>query len=101
MSVHHIVLWRFPVDQNGPDLAVKIEQTAEMLRECGTATAGIERFEVGIDTSGNADNAQLTLVSKFIDDDALKTYIAHPKHKALSAQLKTLVRERLVCDYSD
>jgi len=101
MSVHHIVLWRFPVDQNGPNLATEIERTAEMLRECGTATAGIERFEVGIDTTGNAENAQLTLVSKFLDANALKTYIAHPKHQALSAQLKTLVRERLVCDYRD
>ena len=93
--IKHIVMWKFKdgvADADKQEVRRQLEALTELVPEA------IE-IEVGLDILRSDQSFDLALNSKFASMDDLKTYAAHPEHVKVGAFLKTLVSERVACDY--
>jgi hypothetical protein len=93
--IKHIVMWKFKdgvADADKQEVKRQLEALTELVPEA------IE-IEVGLDVLRSDQSFDMALNSKFASMDDLKTYAAHPEHVKVGTFLKTLVCERVACDY--
>jgi quinol monooxygenase YgiN len=92
VSIRHVVVWTLkdPADAS---------RFKAMLDACAGLVPGMLEFEVGIRHDGFEASADVVLVARFADTDALAAYHAHPRHVAISSQLTPLRTQRHVIDY--
>jgi len=91
MAIRHVVMWKL----NDPGDAPRFKA---LLDSCIGLVPGMLQFEVGLRTEGLDANADVLLVSLFVDAAALDAYQHHPHHKAVSAQLGPMRQARSVLD---
>ena len=70
-----------------------------LLDSCKDLVPGMHEFEVGIKTDGLEANADVVLVSTFVDAEALAAYQPHPHHQGVVAQIREMAAGRHVVDY--
>ncbi len=88
----HTVLWclKDPADA---------ETFRAELLSCRALVDGLRRYDVGLRRDGMPGNVDVALVAWFDDAAALKAYLDHPQHQAVSQRIGPLRRERHVLDF--
>jgi hypothetical protein len=88
----HVVMWCLRERGDAEELAAR-------LRALDGCVPGLLGLEVGIAAdAGVADGADVVLVSRFTDAQALAAYGGHPQHQALAEWLRPRRSERRVVD---
>lgn len=90
--IRHVVIWKLKRAGDAPRFKA-------LLDGCKALVPGIVEFDVGVRCDGLEANADVVLVSTFIDKAALDAYQNHPQHKAVGAELGPLREARSVLDY--
>lgn len=90
--IKHIVMFSLKDPANAPKVKA-------LLDSCKDLVAGMHEFEVGIRTEGLEANADVVLVSTFVDKAALEAYQPHPHHQTVVAQIREMASSRHVLDY--
>jgi antibiotic biosynthesis monooxygenase (ABM) superfamily enzyme len=94
--IRHVVLWEL----HDPADAARFADTLGECRALADEVAGWRGFEIGVRGQGLASTADVCLVATFDDAEALRSYEAHPLHRAVSARLAPLRRARHVLDFA-
>jgi Stress responsive A/B Barrel Domain. len=90
--IKHIVFWRLNDAARAPAIKAALEGLNGRI-------PGLIRLEVGVDSSGDPDCAQVALYSEFESREALAAYHHHPEHVAVAPLVKAARTERRVVDY--
>ena len=90
--IRHVVMWKLHDPADAP-------RFKQLLDTCIGLVPGMIEFEVGVRSAGRDANADVLLVSSFVDAAALDAYQNHPHHKAVSSQLGLLRESRSVLDH--
>ncbi len=91
----HIVMFKFK-DENKEKNIIKAKALLEGLLE---HIDELKSMEVGINISSEARAFDLSLVSTFEGEEALKSYAIHPKHLEVTAFFRGVTIESKVVDY--
>ena len=89
--IRHIVMWEL----HDPAQAGAFR---DALASCAGLVDGMRGYEVAVKTALPA-SVDVCLVASFDDADALRRYQEHPLHKAVSARIAPLRKQRHVLDY--
>ncbi len=90
--LRHIVMFNLKRAEDAPKVKA-------LLDSCKDLVPGMHEFEVGIKTEGLEANADVVLVSTFVDAGALAAYQPHPHHQGVVAQIREMAAGRHVVDY--
>ena len=90
--LRHIVMFNLKCAEDAPKVKA-------LLDSCKDLVPGMHEFEVGIKTDGLEANADVVLVSTFVDAAALAAYQPHPHHQGVVAQIREMAAGRHVVDY--
>jgi quinol monooxygenase YgiN len=90
--LRHIVMFNLKRAEDAPKVKA-------LLDSCKDLVPGMHEFEVGIKTEGLEANADVVLVSTFVDAAALAAYQPHPHHQGVVAQIREMAAGRHVVDY--
>ncbi len=90
--LRHIVMFNLKRAEDAPKVKA-------LLDSCKDLVPGMHEFEVGIKTEGLEANADVVLVSTFVDAAALAAYQPHPHHQSVVAQIREMAAGRHVVDY--
>ena len=90
--IRHVVLWELHEHERAPWFA-------QRLRECAGIVPGMLGFEVALRDPALGGSVDVCLVASFADANALHAYECHALHRAVSAQLAPLRKQRHVMDY--
>lgn len=88
----HVVIWTL----REPSEATRFKH---LLDSCAHLVPGMLSFEVGLRSDDLEANADVVLVSTFVNREALDAYQNHPHHKMVSAQLGPMRLNRSVLDF--
>jgi len=95
----HIVMW----DVRG-ETAEEKRRTALLIKEKFEALAGVvpglQKIEIGIDSSRISYACDVVLYSEFTDAEALDLYARHPAHQRVKAELEGMRIARHQVDYA-
>ncbi|WP_337269420.1 Dabb family protein [Oryzifoliimicrobium ureilyticus] len=96
--IKHIVMWN--VSGETPE---EKRRTALIVKEKFEALAdqipGLKKLEIGIDSSRISYACDVVLYSEFVDADALRSYVDHPLHLRVKADLEGMRISRHQVDY--
>lgn len=99
MAIRHIVMWQL----NGTTEAERDEQAVYLkkaLENLKNSISEIDSLTVHRNCAYHETNFDLTLVSEFANLAALETYIEHPNHQAVVAEVKKRVSARAAIDFA-
>ena len=97
--IKHIVLWKLKETAHGKSRLENAKVIKEMLESLQGRIPGLLKIEVGIDTSGTDQSADVVLYSEFTTPDALDEYQVHPLHEAAKVYIMEARNERRIADY--
>ncbi len=89
--VKHIVMWSFGEDNKAENLA-RIKRELEALVG---QIPGLLKAEVGLGFLGY----DAVLLSEFDTRESLEGYREHPKHLEAATFIRSIVKERAMCDF--
>ena len=90
--LHHIVMWKLKDSSQAAEFK-------RLLLTCHNLVPGMLAFDVGLRQADLEANADVVLVSRFVDAAALQAYATHPHHQQVAAQLGQMREQRHVLDY--
>ncbi len=90
--VKHIVMWKLRDKRDASQIKARLDALAGRI-------PGLLSIEVGIDFLESEASADLVLVAKLEDRDALAAYQLHPEHQAVVPLVKAAATARTVVDY--
>jgi hypothetical protein len=96
--IRHIVMWRL----KGGDALERTEARKLVKAEFESLRGripGLQRLEVGLDTSGIDYACDVVLVTDFVSQEALDAYANHPEHHRVRDKLTGLRITRHQVDY--
>jgi len=96
--VRHMVAWNFKegfTDTENRENAIILKNKLESLKG---EIDGIVELAVIIDPLPSG-NRSILLDSLFVDEDALKAYVDHPKHKEAGLFVRSVTQDRASVDY--
>lgn len=96
--VQHIVCFKF-LTNTSPDQVKLLEQSFFALQD---KIPGVLKIDGGENNSPENLNKGLThcFIITFVDQDARANYLPHPKHQEFVDQLKPILEDVLVIDFS-
>lgn len=97
--VTHIVLWKFLAEADGRSRAENMQLAKEKLEALRGRIPGLLHIEVGLDTTGHPQAADVALYTQLESWDALERYQKHPEHQAVIPFMKKVVESRTAADY--
>lgn len=99
MALQHLVFWKLngETDEQRDEQAMFIKTSLEQLK---SSIPEIQALSVHRNTAFHDTNWDLALVSTFADLAALETYVHHPEHQAVVAEIKQRVSERAAIDFA-
>ena len=95
--VKHIVFWKLKDEAEGNTKLENSKIIKERLESLVGVIPGLIEAEVGINTNGGEYDA--SLICKFDDMDALKSYDIHPKHQEVRDFITKIRLSRVAVDY--
>lgn len=98
--VTHIVLWNFHAEADGRSRQENMELAKEKLEALRGNIPGLLHIEVGLDTTGNPNAADVALYTQLESWDALEAYQNHPDHQAVVPFMRAVVASRTSADYA-
>lgn len=99
--IHHIVMWSLKPEACGADRATNALKMKALLESMNGKVPGMIRLSVGLATAGLEANADVVLVSEFVDEAALAAYQHHPDHVAMKDFIGAIRESRHVLDYRE
>lgn len=97
--VTHIVLWNFHEEADGRSRAENMQLAKEKLEALRGKIPGLLHIEVGLDTTENAQAADVALFTQLESWDALEVYQKFPEHQALIPFMRAAAASRKSADY--
>lgn len=99
MALQHIVFWKLngETEEQRDEQAMFIKKSLEQLRE---SIPEIQSLSVHRNSAFHGANWDLALVSTFADLAGLETYVNHPEHQAVVAEIKQRVSDRAAIDFA-
>lgn len=94
VAIRHVVIWSL----HRPEEASRFKS---ILQGCRALVEGILEFDIGIRSEGLEANADVVLVSRFANAQALHDYQNHPHHLEVLRELGAMRSARHVVDYAD
>src|SRR4051794_32684647 len=99
-KVRHVVMWHLKPEALGRSIDENAGSLAARLRELA-AVPGLESLEIGIDTRRRANSADVVMIGRFRDQDALEAYHGHPLHVAVKAFIDRIQERSTVVDFPE
>lgn len=97
-TIKHIVMWNVR-----GDTPAERRNAALFLKECFEGLKGripgLQRIEVGLDTSGVSYACDVVLYTEFETQEALEAYATHPEHLRVKNELGDMRIARHQVDY--
>jgi len=90
--IRHVVMWEL----HDPAQAAGFR---DALASCAGLVDGMRGYEVAVKTGALPASVDVCLVASFDDADSLRRYQEHPQHRAVSARIAPLRKQRHVLDY--
>lgn len=97
--IHHIVMWSLKPEARGADRASNAIKMKSLLESMAGKVPGMTRLSVGLATPGLEANADVVLVTEFVDEAALAAYQNHTDHVAMKDFIGAIRETRHVIDY--
>lgn len=99
MTIRHIVMWKLngETDQERDEQAVFLKTALENLK---VSIPQIDSLSVHRNCAYYDTNYDVTLVSEFANVAALETYVDHPDHQAVVAEVRKRVSARAAIDFA-
>lgn len=97
--IKHIVMWKLKEFSEGRNKAENMDIMKNMLEALNGKIPGLEKLEVGLNTSSSEMSFDLVLYSEFKDEQALETYQNHPEHLIVREFVGKVREKRAVVDY--
>lgn len=97
--IKHIVMWKLKDHALGNNKAANARLLKEKLEALEGKIPGLIRIEVGLDSSGASEAADVILHSELESWEALETYQRHPLHQEVVPFVTGIRSERRVADY--
>jgi len=97
--VTHIVLWKFHEEADGRSREENMRLAKEKLEALRGRIPGLLHIEVGLDTTGHPQAADVSLYSRLASWEALERYQVHPEHQAVLPFMRAVVSSRVSSDY--
>ena len=97
--IRHIVMWKLQDQAAGQSKEANGQAVRQALMALPAKIDEIAGFEVGLNINGSERAGDVVLVSTFKDQEALKTYSAHPDHQEVVRFIRTVSAETRVVDY--
>ena len=98
MTVKHIVVWKLAATAE-TEKAEAIARVTSLLTGLVGRIDTIRSLTVGVNGAYPDKNSDIAVVADFDDYDGLEAYQVHPDHKAVAAEIGTLVASRAAIDY--
>jgi quinol monooxygenase YgiN len=98
-TVFHVVMWHLKPEAGGrsrEENALRLRDALETLRPI----PGIEELRVGIDRRRRANSADVVMIGRFTDQDALEAYHEHPLHRAILPLVDEIRERSTVVDFA-
>jgi antibiotic biosynthesis monooxygenase (ABM) superfamily enzyme len=99
-AVHHIVMWHLKPEALGRGWEENARELKARLEEL-RAVPGVEFLHVGIDRRRRGNSADVVLISRFRDQDALEAYHDHPLHRAILPLIDQIRERSIVVDFAE
>jgi len=90
--IRHVVMWELH------DRA-RAGEVRDALATCAGLVDGQRGYELAVSSQALPASVDVCLIATFDDADALQRYQQHPTHRAVSARIAPLRRQRHVLDY--
>lgn len=97
--VTHIVLWKLHEEAGGRSREENMQLAKEKLEALRGRIPGLLHIEVGLDTTGHPQAADVALYTQLDSWDALEKYQNHPEHQAVIPFMREIVVSRTAADY--
>jgi quinol monooxygenase YgiN len=90
--IRHVVMWELhdPADAGA---------FCDALASCANLVEGTRSYELAVRDSALAASVDVCLIATFDDAETLSRYMEHPRHRAVSARIAPLRRQRHVIDF--
>jgi len=99
-KVHHVVMWHLKEEALGRSLRDNALSLKARLEEL-SAVPGIEYLHVGVDARRRANSADVVMISRFRDQEALEAYHDHPLHLAVKEYIDEIRQSSTVVDFPE
>lgn len=77
-----------------------VERIVDHLRALPSVVPGIESYEVGVDLGLAEDNARLSVIAEFADEQTYLAYRDHPEHRrVIEEQIRPVLARRSATQY--
>lgn len=96
--IKHIVLFKMKEDIEAAELQSKLVAIRQALLNLKNEVPSLKSIEVGINCNPN-EKFHLSLISTHDDMEGLKAYAVHPKHVAVSQDIRAILAERACNDF--
>lgn len=98
--IEHIVMWKFKENAEGKTKKENISIVKEALEKLPGIIPEIRFLEVRPDQSGDGQNYDAVLITKFDSFEHLNIYKAHPEHQKVSRYVGLTSEKRASVDYN-
>jgi hypothetical protein len=95
----HVVMWRLKDEALGADRAENARKLRDRLLALEGRIPDLVSVEAGVDVRRRANSADVVLVCRFADAQALEDYHDHPAHRALLPFIDAIREDSLVVDF--
>lgn len=98
--IRHVVMWSFLDQAEGADKKANMTRIRESLLALQPVIPEILTMEIGEDIGIGRDPWDMVLITSFADAASLAHYQNHPSHKAVSAFVAKVRKDRACIDFT-
>lgn len=95
--VKHIVAWNIKESEDKKLVGNTLKEKLEGLK---SEIDFIQKIEVGINFNSSEAAHDIVLYSEFLSKEDLDAYIVHPAHVKVGEYVRSVVKDRVVVDYT-
>jgi antibiotic biosynthesis monooxygenase (ABM) superfamily enzyme len=95
----HVVMWRLKEQALGAGKSENAQKLKDLLLGLESRIPGLVSVEAGVDVRRRANSADVVLVCRFADAQALEDYHDHPAHRALLPFIDAVREDSRVVDF--
>jgi DNA-directed RNA polymerase subunit H (RpoH/RPB5) len=92
--IKHVVMWKLNNISDGDEVVKKLKNLEGRI-------PGLISIDAGTDTNKSTSAYDVVLISRHESQEALDSYQVHPEHLEVKKFIGSVVKERVVVDFSD
>ncbi|MBI9097429.1 MAG: Dabb family protein [Spirochaetaceae bacterium] len=92
--IKHVVMWKLKNISDG-------DEVVKRLKNLEGRIPGLISIDAGTDTNRSGAAFDVVLISQHTSQEALNSYQLHPEHLEVKEYIGSVVKERIVVDFSN